>query len=349
MQLKNMLQFKMSWARPTGPHNDVVLSSRIRLARNLEGRRFPPTADADSARAVLDSVFAAAAAHPPLAKAARIELDTVEPIDRFFLVERHLISNRLASSPQRRGVVVGDQEILSIMVNEEDHMRLQGIDSGLCLPELHQTVDALDDDLSARLKIAYDKKWGYLTSCPTNAGTGLRASCLVHLPGLGMTGQINPLLASLKKIGITARGLYGEGTQVMGDFYQLSNNVTLGPSEKGIIGGITKMVKSLIRKETEARASLSSGGRKLRLEDLVYRSLGILTQARSISFEETLRHLSFLRMGLSLGWKMPADMRVVNELFVLVQPIHIQVLAGKALDPTDQDFLRATLLRRRIK
>lgn len=344
-----MLHFKMNWARPHGPHSDIVLSSRVRLARNLRGRPFPNRANPKSFQTIRDLIFNAAESCPELSKAARILIDSIDPLDRFFLVERRLISNRLASHPKSRGVLVGDKEVLSLMVNEEDHLRLQGIDSGLCLEDLRASVDKMDDGLAGSLHFAFETKWGYLTACPTNAGTGLRASCLVHLPGLSLTGQLADVLKGLSQLGITARGIYGEGTEALGDFYQLSNTATLGPSQADITSSITRIMAGLLRKETDARADLSTGEQRVRLEDLVYRALGLLAHARAMTFDETMRHLSLVRMGLSLKWKLPADLKTVNELLVLTQPAHIQMLAGKVLDPTDRDFLRATLLRRKFK
>ncbi|MDE2292093.1 MAG: ATP--guanido phosphotransferase [Elusimicrobia bacterium] len=299
--------------------------------------------------AVLKDAFAAASSSPSLAKAARVRLDEVDAVDREFLVERRLASRLLAAAPASRGVVVGESEVLSVMVNEEDHLRLQGIDSGLCLDGLLERVSALDDELSASLDVAFHPAWGYETACPTNVGTGLRASALVHLPALALTGQVNGVLQSLGAAGLIARGHYGEGTKVLGDFYQVANARSLGPSEAQIVKGVAGAVQTLVRAETKARAELARGSGKVRLEDLVYRSLGVLTQARLLSYEEAMQHLSALRLGLSLGWDVPADLTTVNELTVLAQPAHVQMLAGKELDAGDRDLLRATLLRGRLK
>ena len=350
MQLKNMLQFKMNWARPDGRHSDVVLSSRIRLARNFDDKPFPVQADPAAARTVLERAFAATEKSKTFAEAARIRMDAIDPLDRYFLVERRLISNHLAAHPKLRGVVVGDKEILSLMVNEEDHLRLQAIDSGLCLDTLLDAITGLDDDLSREISPAFDPRLGYLTACPTNVGTGMRASGLVHLPALSLTGQMNGILSRLGRIGVTVRGIYGEGTKVMGDFYQLSNSTCLGLNEAQTVADMQNLLSELIKKEQTARRELCSGERKLRLQDLVYRSIGTLSHARSISFEETMQHLSYARMGLSLKWKdLKADLKTVNELLVLTQPMHIQMLAGKPLDACDRDFLRATLLRKKFK
>ncbi len=348
MQLANMLRFKMGWAVPSGPHHEIVLSSRIRLARNLRGHPFPNRASPKALAAVLREVFDAAQKTKPLAKAARVLLDEVDELDRLFLVERRLVSTLLAAEPKHRGVSVGERETLSLMANEEDHLRLQGVDSGLCLEDLFGRVGALDDELSSLLDFAFHREWGYLTACPTNTGTALRASCLVHLPGLSLTGQIDRILEGLSKLGMATRGLYGEGSKIMGDFYQISNATTLGPPEGAVVETVSKVVGGLVARESQARRDLTEGSQKLRMEDLVHRSLAMLRGARIISYEEAMRHLSCVRMALALGWKMGADFTAVNELLVLSQPGHIQMLAGKALDAGDRDFLRATLLRRRF-
>ncbi|MBI3296529.1 MAG: ATP--guanido phosphotransferase [Elusimicrobia bacterium] len=349
MILSAMLRVKMAWARPTGPRHEVVLSSRLRLARNLKGRSFPPRARHDDLAAVLKSVFAAAAAAPALAKAARVRLDEVDAVDREFMVERRLASRALVREPQARGVVVGEREVLSVMVNEEDHLRIQGIDSGLCLEDLLSQVSAADDQLSASLDLAFSPAWGYSTACPTNVGTGLRASALVHLPGLALSGQVNGVLQRLGAAGMIARGHYGEGTKVLGDFYQVANARSLGVSEAEIVEAVGAAVESLVRAESKARTELLHGLGKTRLEDLVYRSMGALAHARLVTYEEAMQHLSYARLGLSLGWELPADLTTVNELTVLSQPGHVQMLAGKELKGADRDFLRATLLRGKLK
>jgi protein arginine kinase len=349
MQLKNMLRVRMAWVRAAGPHHEIVLSSRVRLARNLDDFPFPARATDKSFAGVLTAAFEASRKSRSLSGAALVRLDELERFEPLFLMERRLISSQLASEPKHRGVVVGEHELLSVMVNEEDHLRLQGVDSGLNLRGLHEKVSRLDDELSRELDFAYREDWGYLTACPTNTGTGLRASALVHLPGLALCGTINRFLDGLSRLGVVARGLFGEGTRVMGDLYQISNATTLGPSEARTIEDITKVVESLLDRERESRSELCSGTQRLRLEDLVHRSVGALSSARVITFEEALQHLSCVRLGLSCGWKLGVDLDTVNELIVLCGPAHIQMLAGKALEAGDRDFLRAALLRRKFK
>jgi len=348
MQLQNMARLKMAWALPEGRDNGVVLSSRVRLARNLKAYPFPSRAGPKALGAVLDSLFAAARKTAPLAKAAYLKMSDLDPVDRLFLAERHLISRALAQDPDAGGAVVGDREILSCMINEEDHVRLQALDSGLCFRGLWGELDSLDNEISSQVEFAVHPQWGYLCACPTNAGTALRVSALLHLPGLTLTEQINGVLEGLARVGVTARGFYGEGTRVLGDFYQISNAVSLGRSEADFIAGMESTASGLVAREVETRRSIAAGPRKARLEDLVFRSLGILTHARSISYEETLHHLSYLRLAVSMDWDVPVDMVAINELLVLAQPAHVQMSLGKELPAAERDVHRASLLRKKL-
>lgn len=347
MQLQTMLRVRIGWAQAEGPHHAVVLASRVRLARNLAGEAFTNRAVPAGLKRVLGEVFAAAR-KTQLKEAAYVGLSDLTPVDRAFLVERHLISPQLAAEPQGRAVVVGAQETLSVMVNEEDHLRLASLQPGLSLAQAHREADALDDALSGSLRFAFRPDWGYLTACPTNLGTGMRASCLVHLPGLGLAGQTNRVLQGLTRAGLIARGLYGEGTKVMGDFFQISNATALGRTEGEIVAAIEQAVSVLVQREKEAREALATGPGRARLEDIVYRSIGLLTGARLLSFEEACHHLSALRMAHSLGWKAPGDVALVNELMVLSQPAHLQMRAQKELGPAERDLLRAKLIRERL-
>lgn len=347
MQLQTMLRFRTGWAEAEGPEHEVVLSSRVRLARNLPSP-FPANASAAVLRRVLDGVFTASKA-AGAKDAAYFKLADLDKTDLAFLVERHLASPVLAQHPAHRGVVVGEQESLVVMVNEEDHLRLAALLPGLRLRQAHAMVDRLDDGLSASLDFAFRDNLGYLTACPTNLGTGLRASCLVHLPALTMTGAVGKLVESLTRAGLIARGLYGEGTRVIGDFFQISNATGFGRTEAEILTALERSVAAIVAREKEARAALSTEAARTRLEDEIYRSLGLLSSARLLSFEEGQHHLSRLRLGLALGWRIPADMSLINELTLTTQPAHLDLLAQKELSASDRDALRAGLLRRRLK
>ena len=347
MNLQGMLRCRMGWAQAEGPSHDVVLVSRVRLARNLAAAQFPGRAKAASLKSVREQIFAAAR-QTDLKGAAYLELDGLDEVDRRFLAERHLISPVLAGQPGQGGAVVDPRECLNLMINEEDHLRLFALTPGLDLRQAARAAGALDDELARGLVYAFRRDWGYLTACPTNLGSGMRASALVHLVGLGLGGYINKLLETLPRAGLIARGLYGEGTRVMGDFFQISNATGLGRTEAELAAAVESAVEALVRREKEARQKLAAGPGRARLEDTVYRAIGALTGARLLSFEESCRHLSALRLGLSLGWAVPGDFGTVNELMVLTQPAHLAMLAGKPLVGDDQAVLRASLVRRRL-
>lgn len=347
MQLQTMLRFRAGWAQAEGPEHAVVLSTRVRLARNLRAP-FPSHLGPAGLKRVLEQAFAAAHS-AGLKNAAFFKFSDLDHTDRAFLVERHLASPNLAAHPAHRAVIVGENESLAAMVNEEDHLRLASLLPGLQLKEAHAAADRLDDGLSASLDFAFRDDLGYLTACPTNLGTGMRASCLVHLPALTMTGAIGRLIDSLTRAGLIARGLYGEGTRVVGDFFQLSNATGFGRTEGEILAALERSVTAIVGREKEARMALSSGTAKLRFEDEIHRSLGVLGAARLLPFEEGQQHLSRLRLGVALGWKIPADLSLVNELTLTTQPAHLDLLAQRELTPLDRDALRASLVRRRFK
>ncbi len=347
MQLQTMLRFRAGWAEAEGPEHAVVLSTRVRLARNLRSP-FPSHLSAAGLKRVLDAAFNAAKS-AGLKDAAYFKLSDLDATDRTFLVERHLASPALAQRPAARGLVVGERESLVVMVNEEDHLRLASLLPGLRLRDAHAAVDRLDDGLSSALDFAFRDDLGYLTACPTNLGTGMRASCLVHLPALALTGAVGRLIESLTRAGLIARGLYGEGTRVIGDFFQLSNATGFGRTEGEILAALEKSVGAVVAREKEARAALSAGAARTRLEDEIHRALGLLGAARLMPFEEGQQHLSRLRLGLALGWKLPADLALVNELTLSTQPAHLDLLAQKELSAQDRDALRAALIRRRLK
>jgi protein arginine kinase len=342
-----MLRFRAGWSEAEGPEHAVVLSTRVRLARNLRAP-FPSHLGASGLKRVLGQAFDAAQA-AGLKHAAYFKFSDLDQTDRAFLVERHLASPHLAKSPSHRAVIVGEREALVAMVNEEDHLRLAALLPGLQLRAAHAAVDRLDDGLSASLDFAFRDDLGYLTACPTNLGTGMRASCLVHLPALTATGAIGRFIEGLTRSGLIARGLYGEGTRVIGDFFQISNATGFGRTEGEILAALERSAAAIVARENEARALLSAGAAKLRLEDDVHRSLGLLASARLLPFEEGQQHLSRLRLGLALGWKLPADLSLVNELTLTTQPAHLDLLAEKELNALDRDALRASLVRRRLK
>ncbi len=342
-----MLRFKTAWAEAAGPRHEVVMSTRVRLARNLRGP-FPGHLGPHTLKKTLDHAFNALKL-ADIRNAAFFKIGDLDETDRAFLVERHFASPLLIARPGSRGVVVGDDETIVAMVNEEDHFRLASLLPGQQLRTAHANVDRLDDRLSSVLDFAFRDDLGYLTACPTNLGTGMRASCLVHLPGLTMTGAVGKLLDGLGRAGLIARGLHGEGTRVVGDFFQLSNGTGFGRTEEEILSALEKSVTTVCAREEEARAALATGAARIRLEDELHRSLALLGAARLLSFEECQQHLSRVRLGLAMGWKLPSDLSVVNELTLSTQPAHLDLLAQKVLTPLDRDALRASLVRRRLK
>ncbi len=352
-ELDQLLQHTSEWLRGVGPVSEIVVSSRIRLARNLEKIPFTTRATKQSQADVLRVVKDALPQVTSLNQATLFELGELDEVDRQFLVERHLISREHATHAEHHAVTVGHGEVISIMVNEEDHLRIQVMQSGLNLRDAWTIMDALDDELSAALPFAYSTDWGYLTCCLTNAGTGMRASVMMHLPALVITKQINKVLHAITKLGLTARGLYGEGTEAQGNFFQISNQVTLGRTEEELIENIERILKQVLDHEQTAREGLVANNR-LQLEDRIWRAYGLLRYAQTITSNETLDLLSAVRLGVDLGMMTngvlgkPLDRSAVNDLLIFSQPAHLQKLEGGKLSAKERDIKRATLVRKRL-
>lgn len=339
------------WIKETGPYQDVVTSSRVRLARNLEEYPFPVKLDPEKQKEAVEKIDAAARHSSVEEKAGRLRtilLKDLPGIQRQVLVEKHLISPQHADVEGRhvKGVILRDDEAVAIMVNEEDHLRIQSLLPGLQLEEAFVQASDVDTALEDILGFAYDDKFGYLTSCPTNAGTGLRASVMVHLPGLMMTKQISKVLRVMSQVGLAVRGSYGEGTESKGNMFQISNQITLGRSEQEIIRDLSGVTKKLIEQERASRDVLmESKETSLRLSDRIYRSLGILSQARIMSTAEALGLLSELKMGIDIGIVKDIDAKTVSELMVLIRPAYIQYILGEDLSNEERDVARAELIR----
>ncbi len=346
--LDDLLTHPSEWLRGVGPLSEIIMSSRIRLARNLEEYLFATRATEESQAQVLQLVVDALPQTTTLKDSLVARIKELSEVDRQFLVERHLVSREHIVNPEQKAVAIGPGELISLMVNEEDHLRLQVLKSGLNLTDAWALIDQLDDELSELLPYAYSSDWGYLTCCPTNTGTGMRASVMVHLPALVLTKQINKALHTITKLGLTARGLHGEGTEASGNFFQMSNQVSLGRTEEELIENLERILRQIIEHEQNARDSLTTHN-KLQLEDRVWRALGILKHARTISSGETLDLLSAVRLGVDLGLLEGVDRAVVNELFLFSQPAHLQKLKGKTLTAKDRDATRALLIRQRFE
>lgn len=347
MKLDLLSESSGEWLRGSGPESDIVMSSRIRLARNLAEfpfiSRCQPSDRAEIERVCHDRIVKLADALP----LNYVDVSKLEGLDRQFLVERQLISRELAESEGARGVAIDDREQVSLMINEEDHLRIQVMHSGLDLGGAWERIDRIDDLLESQLSYACHEKLGYLTACPTNVGTGMRVSVMLHLPALVITQQLDKMFRALQKISLAVRGLYGEGTQAMGDFYQISNQVTLGRSEIDLVKQVGDVVPTIIGYERKARDALIRESQKS-LHDRVSRAFGILQTAQKISSEETMHLLSSVRMGVNLGLIADLPIPTLNELFINTQPAHLQKRSGAELDSEDRNIERARYLRRRL-
>jgi len=338
----------MAWLDASGPATHLVLSTRVRLARNLANHPFAPRASLEDRETIYRDVLAAARETVSLRNALSFRLDRMERVDRQLLHERHLVSKELAGleepSAVRPGAALLVQDRVGVMLNEEDHLRMQGLRSGFALEETYQEVDRLDFELGQRLPFAFHPEFGYLTSCPTNVGTGLRASVLIHLPGLVLTKEISKVLQGLAQVGLTFRGLYGEGSELVGNFFQLSNQTTLGKSEKELLDHLGKMVRQVIEYEEQARQVLLRDARTI-IEDKVWRAYGLLRNARTLSFEETMSLLSGVRLGVGLGLVDRCGLYALNKLLVHTQPAHLAAGEGVRPDEPDLNVRRARYVR----
>jgi protein arginine kinase len=337
-----------SWLTGQGPDSLIVLSSRIRLARNITDFKFPPSADTDTRDKIVEFVASAFDKANLADKGKFIWSDKISALDQNFLVERHLISPEFMRDGTGRGLYIDKNEKLSIMVNEEDHIRLQVISSGLSMLECWEYASKVDQEIAGKLEYAYDDKFGYLTSCPTNVGTGLRASILIHLPGLVLTREIDNVVARISKVGLVVRGFYGEGTDVMGNLFQISNQTTLGRSEEEIIDSLAKVTKQIIEYESNSQETLMKDAPD-QIEDKVWRSYGILLHARVLTSGEVMNLLSALRLGICLKLIDKVSLSKINELLIITQPAHIQKFYDREMDTTERDMVRAALVRESLQ
>jgi protein arginine kinase len=348
MNLDDLTHTSGEWLRGNGPESDIVISSRIRLARNLAA--FPFTNRASNfQKAEIEATLRERVARLDVEpKLSYLSLASLANLDRQLLVERQLVSRELASAEGPRGVAVGPQETVSLMINEEDHLRLQVMHSGLALDETWQQIDQIDDLLEQRVAYAFNEEFGYLTACPTNVGTGMRASVMLHLPALEFTKQIEKVFRALQKINLAVRGLYGEGSRASGHFYQISNQVTLGKSEATILAEIQGVIPKIIEYERQARRSWLLENRQS-LQDKVSRAFGMLCSATMMTSEETMELLSYVRLGINLQLLDNITIPTVNELFLHTQPAHLQKLVGAPLDGEERNAARARYLRNRLR
>lgn len=348
MTIDDFLHQNSEWLKGAGPNANIVLSSRTRLARNIDKYPFSHWAKDKQLAEIVEAVKDAAGSIDLLKDALFIRLKDTSEIDRTFLVERHLMSPDHTRDVEHKALIVDKNEVVSIMVNEEDHLRIQILKSGFDIVAAWKMIDKLDTELSKKLPFAFSQKWGYLTACPTNTGTGLRGSVMLHLPALVFAGQINRILQATAKLGLNVRGLYGEGTEAAGNLFQVSNQVSLGRPEEEIIDSIDRIISQIVTREEAMRKGIIARNKEA-LADRVWRAYGTLKSAHIITSSETISLLSAIRLGVELGIVKDIDEETINELIILTQPAHLQKLEGKALNSDERDIKRANLLREKLK
>jgi len=348
MTIEDLIKSPGEWLRTGGPMGDVVVSSRIRLARNLAQHHFLSKASLPERREVERLLHGAITASEFGRSTFYVNIDQLDPVDRQLLVERHLISRQHADGEGSRGVAISSSETLSLMINEEDHLRIQVLRHGMNLDDAWSEMARVDSALDRLVEFAFHSQYGYLTACPTNVGTGLRVSVMLHLPALKLTSEIEKVLRAAKDLHLAVRGLYGEGTDATGDFFQVSNQTTLGQSEDEILSTFrSEVIPPIVKYEQEARKALKRD-RLHALDDKVWRALGILENARAISGEEALFLLSHLRLGVLLERIPHIDLDTINELFIGTQAAHLQKRTGKKLDGEKRSIARADYIRERL-
>jgi protein arginine kinase len=346
MNLGDLADRVGEWLDGSGPQAEIVLSSRIRLARNLAGVPFPHRADDVQRQRVYRRLMDAARRVPELRSATQWDLESLAPEARRVLIERHLATTRLASGKGARGVLAAPGEGLAALVNEEDHLRIQAVRSGLNLASSLEQAVAVDRGVEGQVEFAASDELGYLTACPTNVGTGLRASVLIHLPALVLAGEIRKIHRAVGEMGMAVRGWFGEGSAALGDFYQLSNQRTLGRSEEKTVEDLARVTRRVLDLEIAAREKVAgSPARRPRMIDRVFRSYGILTHARLLTVEQLMACASDLRLGRWLGVLESVPEALLNRLALLGQPAHLGLRFGETLEDDTDGWVRAEWVR----
>ncbi len=347
----NLLEFLSSpsdFAKRSGPQSAIVISSRVRLARNLKGFSFPGWATKQDRIRAMDLMRPAVENIQQMEGGFSASMEELDSLDKQLLVERHLISREHAAKTVGSAVVISKGEIYSVMINEEDHLRMQAILPGFQLAEAYSKIDEVDNLLEKQLDYAFSPKLGYLTACPTNVGTGIRVSAMLHIPGLVLAEQISQIIQAVNKLGLAVRGLYGEGTDALGNIFQVSNQQTLGEEEARIVERLEKVVSQIIEHEENARSLLLEKQKKVILNH-IGRAYGILANAYSISSKEAMNLLSLFRLGVEYGFFPGVNADLPSELFLICQPAHLQQLYPNTADPEERDVVRAEILRSRLK
>ena len=348
MRFSTLIKNPADWMKGSGPHSDIVMTSRVRLARNLRGFPFPGFSQEHQRVELLDYARPVVEALPEMREGYSVDYVELSKIRKQVLVERHLVSREHAARATGCAVVIDRRQSVSIMINEEDHFRLQGIRPGLNLRGAYELVDRVDSEIEAALPYAFDSRLGYLTACPTNLGTGMRASVMLHLPGLVLLDQINQVIKAVNKIGLAVRGLYGEGTEALGNLFQISNQHTLGEAEPEIITQIEKVIEGVIRSEQTARDKLAED-HGVMLHDQIGRAYAILRYAHVLTSKEALNLLSMLRLGADLDVITNCDRSLLDLLLLEIQPAHLQLGAARELSPEERDVARAEITRARLQ
>ena len=348
MNIGKVFEVPNRWVKADGPQADIVFSCRVRLARNLRDFVFPPWGKKSHLKEAARLILKTIENSDYFKNHWVFDMNRISLLEREFLLERHLISKEFTRGDETQFLVTVPGETISIMVNEEDHLRIQTILSGLQLMQAWEICNSVDDRLDNSLEYAFSPKFGYLTSCLTNVGTGLRASCMLHLSALVRTSRIDDVLKNVSKLGLVTRGFYGEGSRAQGDFFQISNQVTLGLQEKEIISTVSRVVRQVVKEEKNAREYLMQHS-SLKVMDEVGRAYGILSNAHLISYEEAMVLLSKLRLGVWMGI-IPYSISVdtINEFFISIGPAQIQVSQGRRLSRTSRDKIRAKMIREKL-
>ena len=348
MKISDLAKQSSGWLTQSGPENDIVISSRVRLARNLAGYEFGSCLSTQRQTEILEKLRDSLLAVTVDSPLYYFDVDQASTLERELLAERRLISVQHARGKGPRGVVVAEGETFTAMINEEDHLRMQWYASGQQLAFCTERIEALDDILGRELAYAFSSRFGFLTACPTNLGTGIRVSVMLHLPGLKLTEQIDKFLTAARDCDLAVRGLFGEGSEAVGDFFQLSNQITLGLSEQELVDNLRhEILPKVVDYERVARQKLIEERPQL-LDDKIQRALGILRSARLISSQEAMVLLSHLRLGVNMGRIDDISLDAVNDLFLKIQPAHLQVCAGKILNPDQRDTFRAQIIRNNL-
>lgn len=351
MTLQHFMKEAISpWMRSDGPDNDIVLSSRIRLARNFADAVYPIIAENEELEQIVQ-FFKKEYEHQSFQEYEDFQfvpMRDLNAIEKRVLVEKHLISPHLAKHSDTAASLISKSEQVSVMINEEDHIRIQLYFPGFQLNKALEKAFEFDDWLEEKINYAYDEVRGYLTSCPTNVGTGMRASVMMHLPALTITQQVNRMIPAINQLGLVVRGIYGEGSEAVGNIFQISNQITLGKSEEDIVQDLQSVVGQLIEQERAARHKLMEES-STRLEDRIYRSYGVLEYSRVIESNEAAKCLSNVRLGIDLGMIEHVSKSILNELMVLTQPGFLQQYAKETLTSKERDVLRARLIRERLQ